>query len=118
MDNDRDISGMRHMWDGTGEWILVRGHENLAEVVIHLSGERLRDLSALRKLLPEYRQMPPAQVSRELACLDVIRLPSMEPESAYTLREHALHYGLATTVTVFCRTSYSPLRREGPGATA
>lgn len=117
MNTDYDLSDFEHMWDGSeAGWALNRHEHDGARVTLRFAGKPgIRDLAAIRKLLPEYQELQPADVKQRLGNKSELTLDPMQTDKALELARRAGELGLSAEVVDASHVSYSPLRRTPEG---
>ncbi len=110
-----EFDEMRHMWDGSEQWVLIRSEQEYASLTLHFAkgGPSLLEMARTRQLLPECQHLPPAEVKRRLKGRDRLELGRMSPQEAGELASHGRLLGLTLEERRTSVTGYLPFRPEG-----
>jgi hypothetical protein len=112
-------SGLRHSttgiaemlaWDRTHDWVLHRFFNDLARITIHFSAGRpsLAEIAALRRCLPQFRDIAPAAVKEKIAGSRTLSLEVMPTPGARKLVEALQNEGLQALADDVSYVSYLP----------
>jgi len=114
---DDEFEDLHCLWDGSERWVVDRYFEDETVVRIFFSAGRptVREVVAIRKLLPEYRDLPPGEVVRRLGSTGSMTVDAMSTARAGELTEHARLLGLVTETIDASHIGYMPIRLNDEG---
>ena len=97
-------------WDRTHDWVLNRFWNDLTRVTIHFSEERpsLAEMAAVRRCLPQFRDLAPSAVKEKIAGSRTLLLGAMPTPEARTLIEALQNEGLQVVADAASFVCYLP----------
>jgi hypothetical protein len=100
-------------WDSTHDWVLTRFESDRAELTVLFdeASPSLRELIALRRCLPEYRQLTPAAARDRAGTGGRVELGELPGPEARRLSEGLQQAGLRSELRNTSRISYLPVDR-------
>jgi hypothetical protein len=100
-------------WDRTHDWVLVRRHQNLAEVRFFFAGPSPSpsELIALRKVLPELADKSLVEVRKNVGQGGGFSLGILSGIEARRVEQAALRHGLRVEREDHSRVAYLPMDR-------
>ena len=108
--NTEEENEFRHLWDGSEQWVLLKVEQHLTRLTLRFTTKEpsISEIQAVRRLLPQYQQLPPAQVKAILGDCGEFELPLLPRAEAEKLSAQAKELDLCPKSVDASYTGYSP----------
>jgi hypothetical protein len=108
IDREQELKELSYLWEDSSEWTLHVAHENLVALGIVFAGDRpsVQELAAIRQLLDNYRDAPPATVRDRIGAVPELDLGTFGGIAGRSLAERASRLGLNVLVERKPETGY------------
>ena len=113
MELEEVVTQYSYLWDGSEDWVLSKHMHRAMRLKIKCSGKRpsVSELLAIRKLLEQHRQGPPAELRSVIKDTGELDLGNIAPARATEIVNRANDLGLHIIATDVSVTSYLPINR-------
>lgn len=112
MVDKEELEEFCHLWDGSENWVLIKGHYNRTALTILFADRdpNIREIAAMRSLLPQYRNLAPRDIKNLVKHSGELDMEPMSIEEAHRLIELGQRQGLKFKVIDASYITYLPFR--------
>jgi hypothetical protein len=107
---DQELEELSYLWDPNTGWTLLIYHTAMTSLKIVFAGDRpgVKEIVGLRKLMEQYRYLPPHELRDQIGNSSELKLGSFPPEQAQALITRGKEYDLHLIASDASYTSYLP----------
>ena len=111
--NDPDLDKLRHMWDGSEDWVLHKYEHRRTSLTVWFKSHEptLQEIAMVRKLLPEYEHTPPRVLRNLVGDSGRLEVALCSMTEAKSVAERGRQLGLKVDTIDTFHITYLPQRR-------
>ena len=96
MPSDSDLEQYKHIWDGSENWGLIQYNASLTKLEVHFVSDvpTVAEIIALRKLIPEYRNLPLKEIKLKLGSSGYLLLGTFSGHEAISIYYRGINLNL------------------------